>query len=129
MSNDAVISVHIEGGKRNNSGVQLYITGDEGDLKVTNVSAFGGPGEDYIIEGAHGDNVPLVVLPVPASYQWIDDPGLPSGVAELAHLYAAYAADLRNGTHAAPTFDDGLWLHQFFDLMHKSSLKGIRVNV
>ena len=123
LANDAVITVHIEGGKRNNSGVQLDITGDEGDLKVTNVSAFGGVGEDYIIEGAHGDNIPLEILPVPASYDWVVQPDFPSGALELTHLYAAYAADL----HTVPDFNTALQLHRFFDLMQESSDKGIRV--
>jgi hypothetical protein len=48
--------------------VQIDITGDEGDLQITNTSAFGGVGDDYIIKGAHGDNLPLEVLPVPDSY-------------------------------------------------------------
>jgi hypothetical protein len=63
-----VFTAHLEGGKRNGSGVQIDITGDEGDLQITNTSAFGGVGDDYIIKGAHGDNLPLEVLPVPDSY-------------------------------------------------------------
>ena len=52
-----VFTAHLEGGKRNGSGVQIDITGDEGDLQITNTSAFGGVGDDYIIKGAHGDNI------------------------------------------------------------------------
>lgn len=129
MANDAVISVHIEGGKRNGSGVQLDLTGDEGDLKITNVSAFGGVGEDYIIEGAHGDNVPFEILPVPDSYKWVEKPDMASGPLELTHLYAAYAKETIAAGFEAPDFEDALKLHQFFDLIRESSEKGIRVSL
>ncbi|WP_210521308.1 Gfo/Idh/MocA family protein [Hymenobacter terricola] len=129
LNDHAVFIVQVEGGKRNGSGVQLDITGDEGDLRVTNVSAFGAVGEDYVIEGAHGDNIPLAVLPVPDAYHLLPESNLPSSVLELAHLYAAYAADVQQGTHTPTTFEDGLWMHRFFDLMHQSSETGQRVTV
>jgi predicted dehydrogenase len=95
LDGDAVFSVHIEGGKRNGSGVQIDITGDAGDLRITNVSAFGGVGEDYLIEGAHGDNLPLTVLPVPEGYDWLPKSELASSVVELGQLYVAIAKDIR----------------------------------
>jgi predicted dehydrogenase len=122
-----VISIHVEGGKRNNSGVQLDITGDKGDLKVTNVSAFGGVGEDYVIQGAHGDNIPLETLSIPDAYYWIRQPSMGSGALELTNLYYAFAEDVKNGTHTAPSFADAVNLHHIFDLMDESSKKGIRV--
>lgn len=120
LKDNAVFSVHVEGGKRNGSGVQLDITGDQGDLKITNISAFGGIGEDYIILGAHGDNVPLKILEIPDSYAWIPESNLASATKELAHLYAAYAADVKSGSSLAPTFEDGLWMHQFMDKIFSS---------
>lgn len=125
--NGAVLSVHIEGGKRNNSGVQLDITGDEGDLKITNVSAFGGVGEDYVIEGAHGDDIPLEVLLVPEDYIWVKKDDMGSGALELTNLYYAFAADQKDGTHLASDFEDAVKLHRIFDKMQESSDKGIRV--
>jgi predicted dehydrogenase len=127
FANGAVLSVHIEGGKRNNSGVQLDITGDEGDLKISNVSAFGGVGEDYVIEGAHGDDLPLEVLTIPEKYTWVKKDDMGSGALELTNLYYAFAADAKNGTHLASTFEDAVELHRIFDLMNESSEKGIRV--
>jgi predicted dehydrogenase len=128
LADDAVFSVHVET-KRNGSGVQLDITGDEGDLKVTNVSAFGDVGEDYVIEGAHGDKLALELLPVPAGYDWMPPSGLASSVIELGQLYAAFARDLEDGTRTAPTFEDGVWLHRLFDGMAASSETGARVAV
>ena len=129
LAGSAVLSVHIEGGKRNGSGVQIDITGDQGDIRITNKSAFGDVGDDYIIEGAHGDNLPLARLEIPASYDWLPPSRLPSAVLELADLYVAYARDRIAGTHDAPDFDDAVWLHQFFDVMEISSRERRQVGV
>jgi predicted dehydrogenase len=129
LDGTAVLSVHIEGGKRNGSGVQIDITGDAGDLRITNRSAFGGVGDDYIVEGAHGDDLPLSLLPVPAPGDGLPASDLPSAVLELAHLYAAFAEDVATGSQTAPTFDDAVWLHGLFDQLDSSSRQGVRVTV
>ncbi|WP_288823995.1 Gfo/Idh/MocA family oxidoreductase [uncultured Paraburkholderia sp.] len=115
LADDAVLTVHIEGGKRNGSGVQIDITGTEGDLRISNRSAFGNVGDDYQIEGAHGDNLPLLPMPVPPAYHDLPRSDLPSAVLELAELYAAYANDVRNGTRTAPDFSDALRMHQLIN--------------
>jgi predicted dehydrogenase len=129
LKDNAVLSVHIEGGKRSNSGLQIDITGDQGDLKITNESLFGNSDQHYILEGAQGDDQLLKVLPVPEAYKWVSSPELGTGVVELAHQYAAFADDIKNGTTVHTTFEDGLKMHQFFDLMNESSEKGISVNL
>jgi predicted dehydrogenase len=116
----AVLSVHVEGGKRNGSGVQIDITGDEGDLKISNRSAFGDVGDDYVIEGAKGDNLPLGALKVPAEYDLVPESGLPSAVLELAALYEAFARDGSDRDSTLPTFKDAVWLHKFFDKIAES---------
>jgi predicted dehydrogenase len=115
LDGGAVVSVHIEGGKRNGSGVQIDITGTEGDLRIVNASAFGDVGDDYAIFGAHGDKLPLERLEVPAHYRRLPSSELPSAVLELAELYWAYAHDVANGTHTAPTFADAVRMHRLID--------------
>jgi len=115
LEGDAVLSVHIEGGKRNGSGVQIDVTGTKGDLRITNASAFGDVGDDYEIFGAHGDRLPLERLDVPREYQRLPSSELPSAVLELAELYWAYAQDLAHGTQTAPTFADAVRVHHLID--------------
>jgi predicted dehydrogenase len=110
LENGAVLSVHIEGGKRNGSGVQIDITGDEGDIRI-------------------GDNIPLQTLDIPAEYNWLPASDLPSAVLELANLYVAFARDLAAGTQTAPTFDDAVWMHRLIELFETSSRMGARVAV
>jgi predicted dehydrogenase len=129
LDEGAVVSVHIEGGKRNGSGVQIDITGTEGDLRISNRSAFGDAGDDYIVEGAHGDNLPLAVLPVPASYDRLPPSDLPSAVLELAQLYAAYAQDVHTGSTTAPTFDDAVRMHKLINAAVESGETGRHVAV
>ena len=100
-----------------------------GDLRITNASAFGDVGDDYVIEGAHGDNLPLERLAIPASYDWLPESGLPSAVLELANLYVAFARDGVDGTQEAPSFDDAVWLHHLFDRIAQSSREGERQTV
>lgn len=129
LADGAVVSVHIEGGKRNGSGVQIDITGTEGDLRITNRSAFGDVGDDYVVEGAHGNKLPLARLPVPTSYDTLPESDLPSAVLELAHLYAAFAHDVRSGSHTAPTFDDAVRMHRLLDAAVESSQSGRHINL
>jgi predicted dehydrogenase len=124
LNDSAVVSVHIEGGKRNGSGVQIDITGTEGDLRITNASAFGDVGDDYAIFGAHGDKLPLERLEVPASYLRLPESDLPSAVLELAELYWAYAHDVANGTRTAPTFADAVRMHQLIESAQISFASG-----
>lgn len=129
LPNGAVLSVHIEGGKRNGSGVQLDITGHLGDLRVSNRSAFGDLGHDYVIEGSSGDNQPLQVLPVPPSYNRLPESDLPSAVLELAELYASYAEDIRHGHRNAPDFADAVRMHKLIDACVLSSTEGVSVRL
>jgi predicted dehydrogenase len=109
--------------------VQIDITGDEGDIRISNTSAFGDVGDDYVIEGARGDNLPLQTLDIPAEYNWLPASDLPSAVLELANLYVASARDLATGTQTAPTFDDAVWMHRLIELFETSSRTGGRVAV
>ncbi|WP_227246713.1 Gfo/Idh/MocA family protein [Paraburkholderia caribensis] len=120
LEGSAVVSVHIEGGKRNGSGVQIDITGTQGDLRITNASAFGDVGDDYAIFGAHGDKQPLERLDVPAHYLRLPESDLPSAVLELAELYWAYAHDVSNGTRTAPTFADAVRMHHLIESAQRS---------
>jgi predicted dehydrogenase len=129
LDGGALVSIHIEGGKRNGSGVQMDITGDAGDLSVTNTSAFGGIGDDYILRGAHGDNLALAEKPIPTHYDTVPEAALPSAVIELASLYAAFAADSAQGSHTAPDFNDAVWMHRLIEAFERSSASGSRVSI
>ena len=126
LDRGAVLSVHVEGGKRNGYGVRLEITGTEGDLRLTYAQAFSDT-SDGILEGARGSRVPLVELPIPVDLQWLSGSKLKGSVLELANLYAAFAKDITEGTSHAPNFADGVRLHRLIDAVEESSESGRRV--
>jgi predicted dehydrogenase len=125
--NGAVLTAHIEAGKRNNYGMQLDLTGTKGDIKLWNTTSFGNAFN--MIEGAQGDSQPMHMLKVPPRYNWLPETDLGGSQQELANLYAAYASDLRDGTHWAPTFADALRMHELIDAIDKSNREGVRVQL
>jgi predicted dehydrogenase len=129
MADDAVVAVHVEAGKRNGRGVRIEITGDAGDLRITNASAFGDVGDDYVIEGAQGKDMPMQKLDIPLQYDRLPASDLPSAVLELAELYAAYADDLRTGSSDAPTFADAVRLHRLIDAAMHSTEEGREITL
>ncbi|MGF6317864.1 hypothetical protein [Pseudomonas frederiksbergensis] len=48
---------------------------------------------------------------------------------EIASLYAAYAQDVRDGTHQGPTFADALCMHELIDAIEISNRDGVRLKL
>lgn len=128
LAEGGVFTIQIEGGKRNNSGLQIDITGTEGDLKISNPLSFTNF-HDNKIEGAKGDNLPLEVLSIPSRYQTLPSSKLDASVLDLAYVYSAYAGDRANGTDNAPTFKDAVRMHKLIDLVSDSSETGSRKTI
>jgi len=121
LANGGVYTIQIEGGKRNNSGLQIDITGMKGDLKISNLLSFQNP-QDNLVEGSQGNGEPLQALPVPAHYSCLPASTLDASVLDLAHLYTAYAIDRAAGTRTAPNFADALRMHRLIEVIFKSFL-------
>jgi predicted dehydrogenase len=125
LANSGVFTIQIEGGKRNNSGLQIDITGMTGDLKISNPLSFANA-DDNTIEGSQGNNEQLNLLPIPDRYQSLPASKLDASVLDLAHLYAAFAEGGDNGSYSAPTFADAVRLHRLIDLISDAASAGNR---
>ena len=125
LNDDAVFTIQIEGGKRNNSGLQIDITGVDGDLKISNEKSFGNL-EDNKIEGAQGAKGFLRVLPIPPQYHQLPASTLDVSVQDLANLYAAHSRDRRGSGREAPNFRDALRMHRLIDAIQLASSTGMR---
>jgi predicted dehydrogenase len=70
------------------------------------------------LTGGRGDDKEMKPLDVPADLRagWPDDvvPG------NVARVYAQMAADLRDGTRTAPTFDDAVRVHRIIAAIEAS---------
>ncbi|MDB5833193.1 MAG: oxidoreductase [Caballeronia sp.] len=127
FANGAVLTVHLEAGKRNNFGVQIDITGSKGDLKISNNTSFG---DTYNrIEIARGDAQPLTEVTIPVEYEWVPQGKLGASVVELANLYAAHARDVKTGSTLAPTFADAIRMHELIEQIMESNRSGKRVQL
>jgi predicted dehydrogenase len=129
LASGAVFAVHIEGGKHHGTGVQIDITGDDGDLQITNTSAFGDVGEEYNLFGARVADSKMAPLAVPASYNWLPPSDLPSGVLELADLFEVHARDLASGSRTVPSFEDALFMQRLLEQAAVSSASGHRIKL
>lgn len=127
FANGAVLTVHLEAGKRNNFGVQIDITGSKGDLKISNNTSFG---DTYNrIEIARGDAQPLTEVTIPVEYEWVPQGKIGASVVELANLYAAHARDVKTGSTLAPTFADAIRMHELIEQIVESNRSGKRVQL
>jgi predicted dehydrogenase len=124
LASGAPVSIHYRGGEtRGGTGFVWEINGSEGDIRVTGPS-----GHTQMVqlslEGARGDERELQPLEVPASYRsgWPDNvvPG------NVARVYARLAADLRNGTRTAPTFEDAVEIHRIIAAVESAAASGHR---
>jgi len=129
LENDgALFQLQIEGGKTHGSGLQIDITGFDGDLVIRNERAFATK-RDNALEGATRQHPEWTTLSIPDSYQRIPVSALDVSVQDLAHLYAAFALDRRQGTKSAPDFSDAVMLHRLTDAIYCSSATGKAINV
>jgi predicted dehydrogenase len=128
LKNGSILTVQIEGGKRNGSGVQIDITGTGGDLKMWNLKSFTNT-TDNTVEGAQGNLGTLSPLPIPEHYRFIPASSFDVSVQDLAHLYAAHARDRAEGTRQAPTFNDAVRMHRFINAISDASDTGQSKNI
>jgi predicted dehydrogenase len=124
----ALFQIQIEGGKAHNSGLQIDLTGSDGDLTVRNNRAFATKRDDAI-EGATRQHREWRKLSIPDSYRQIPASALDVSVQDLAHLYAAFAADRRQGTKSAPDFSDAVIMHRLIDAISCSSSTGKSIDM
>jgi predicted dehydrogenase len=128
LAGGALFQIQIEGGKQNLGGLQIEITGTQGDLKVLNERAFVTKHRD-VIEAALGDKGAWTSLLLPASTKLIPCSNLDVSVQDLAQLYAAFGSDRHTGLTTVRTFADAVELHRLIDAINVSSQSGKSVSV
>ncbi|WP_454805949.1 Gfo/Idh/MocA family protein [Paraburkholderia fungorum] len=126
LHSGAPVSIHYRGGLSRGTNLLWEINGTEGDIQVSGPS-----GHTQMVQlslkGARGEASSVEPIEVPPSFYegWPKEPS-PRNV---ARVYARMAADLRDGTTSAPTFDDALAVHQIIAAIESSAGSGLRVPV
>jgi predicted dehydrogenase len=122
LAGGAPVSIHYRGGMpRDGAGFIWEINGTQGDIRVS--GPFGHPQAVRLtLQGAHGDEKEYKALEVPERYrgEFLHDP-IPGNV---ARIYAKMATDLREGTHRAPSFDDGVEIHRVIAAVESAAQEG-----
>ena len=126
LASGAPLSVHYRGGMSRGTGLLWEINGSDGDVQVTGKSGHAQMVRLSLHGGRHADKI-VRPIEVPASYYagWPQD----AGPGNVARVYARMAADLRDGTHTAPTFADAVVLHQLIAAVEAAASTGCRVSL
>jgi predicted dehydrogenase len=127
LTSGATATVHVREAVAGGTGFLWEINGTDGTLRITADEAqpqiF-----PMIVAGAHGRNEP-VELEVPAALtqRWPTLSRLEGAPAyNVGRAYAAFAADLDNGTHTVPDFNDALRRHEVIAAIERSAESGER---
>jgi predicted dehydrogenase len=130
LTSGATASIHVREAVAGGTGFLWEINGTDGTLRITADAAYP---EIYplTVAGAPGRDEPAE-LPAPAALtqKW---PALTSLHAAPAYnvgrVYAAFAADIANGTHTVPDFADAVRRHEVIAAIERSAASGERVQV
>jgi len=130
LRSGATASVHIREGVAGGSGFLWEINGTDGTLRITADAAV--PGIfPMTVAGAQGRNEPVeLAVPTALTQKWPTLTSLEGAPAfNVARAYAAFAADIANGTHTVPDFADAVRRHEVIAAIERSAASGKRVKV
>src|SRR2546425_46527 len=130
LASGATASVHIREAVAGGTGFLWEINGTNGTLRITADAAV--PGIfPLTVAGAQGRNEPAeLTVPTALTQKWPTLTSLEGAPAfNVGRIYAAFAADVGNGTHTVPDFADAVRRHEVIAAIERSAASGERVKV
>jgi predicted dehydrogenase len=128
LTSGATAAIHIREAVAGGTGFLWEINGTEGTLRI---SAAGAQPQIFplTLAGARGADEPSELAASAASTQrWPELAGLEGAPAyNVGRAYAAFAADVDNGTHTVPDFADAVRRHELIAAIERSAESGERV--
>jgi predicted dehydrogenase len=128
LTSGATASIHIREALAGGIGFLWEINGTDGTLRITADAALP---EIFplTVAGARGRIEPAeLAVPMALTQKWPALTGLEGGPAfNVARAYAAFAADIDNGTHTVPDFADAVRRHEVIAAIERSATSGERV--
>jgi predicted dehydrogenase len=128
LESGATASIHIREAVAGGSGFLWEINGSDGTLRITADAAqpqifpltvWGAQGQKELAE---------LVAPAALTQKWSAIAGLEGAPAfNVARAYAAFAADVDNGTHTVPDFADAVRRHEVIAAIERAAASGARV--
>ena len=128
LTSGATASIHIREFVAGGTGFLWEINGTAGTLRITADAALP---EIFplTVAGAQGRNEPAVLgIPAELTQRWPTLASLEGAPAfNVARAYAAFAADIDNGTHTVPDFAAAVRRHEVIAAIERSAVSGKRV--
>jgi predicted dehydrogenase len=130
LTSGATASLHVREAVAGGTGFLWEINGTDGTLRITAGAAYP---EIFplTVAGARGRDEPEDLLAPPSlTHKWpalIGLEGLPAY--NVGRAYAAFAADIENGTRTVPDFADAVARHEVIAAIERSATSGERVKV
>jgi predicted dehydrogenase len=130
LTSGATASIHIREAVAGGTGFLWEINGTDGTLRITAEAALP---EIYplTVAGARGRNEPAeLAVPEALTQKWPALSSLEGAPAyNVGRAYAAFAADIDNGTHTVPDFADGVRRREVISAIERAAASGERVKV
>jgi predicted dehydrogenase len=128
LKSGATASIHIREAVAGGTGFLWEINGTDGTLRITADAALP---EIFplTVAGSQGRNEPVeLAVPTALIQKWPMLTSLEGTPAfNVARAYAAFAADIDNGTHTVPDFTDAVRRHEVIAAIERSAASGKRV--
>src|SRR6266516_2593725 len=128
LTSGATASVHVREAVAAGTGFLWEINGTDGTLRITADAAYP---EIYplTVAGARGRDEPAeLAVPESLTHKWPALTSLQGAPAyNVGRTYAAFAADIDNGTHTVPDFTDAVRRHEVIAAIEHSATSGERV--
>jgi predicted dehydrogenase len=128
LASGATASVHVREAVAGGTGFLWEINGSDGTLRITADAALP---EIFplTVAGSRGGSEPAeLAVPAALTAKWPALTGLEGAPAyNVGRAYAAFAADIDNGTHTAPDFADAVQRHELIAAIEKAAATGERV--
>ena len=128
LMSGATASIHIREAVAGGTGFLWEINGTDGTLRITADAAV--PGIfPLTVAGAQGRNEPAeLAVPTALTQKWPTLTSLEGAPAfNVGRAYAAFAADIANGTRTVPDFTDAVRRHEVIAAIERSAAEGKRV--
>ena len=130
LTSGATANIHVREAAAGGTGFLWEINGTDGTLRIT-----AGEAQPQIfpltVAGARDRNEPAeLALPAALTRRWPTLTSLEEAPAyNVARAYAAFAEDIREGTHTVPDFADAVRRHEVIAAIERAATSGQRVKV
>jgi predicted dehydrogenase len=128
LKSGATVSVHLREAVAGGTGFLWEINGSDGTLRVTADGPLPGIFPLTVWGASERNDLSELDLPATLNGRWPALSSLEGAPAyNVGRAYAAFAADIANGTHTVPDFADAVRRHEVIAAIERSAASGERV--